>query len=339
MKKVLITGGGGFIGYHLANYLVGYPLDITIIDNMSRGKEDSEFMELIERDNVRFIKADLTDNRFFESLNEYYDYIYHLAAINGTKYFYEKPQEVLRVNILSLINILSWINNDNCGKFLFTSSSEAYAGTIRSFSKYVDLLPTKEDVPLTIDNVFNERYSYGGSKLIGELLTVNYCRTKNVPFSIVRYHNIYGPRMGFEHVIPEFCKRIYNKENPFRIFGGQETRAFCYVLDGVRATKMVMESNACNREIINIGNSLEEIQIINLAKKLFQISGYTSELDVQNAPEGCVQRRCPSLNKINKLTGYKPEINLNEGLKLTFGWYIYKYEEMEAIKSGQLLKR
>lgn len=338
MKKALVTGGGGFIGYHLAKYLADYQLDITIIDNMSRGKIDDEFKELIERDNVKFIKADLTDSRFFESLNEHYDFVYHLAAINGTRNFYEKPQEVLRVNILSLINILSWINNENCGKFLFTSSSEAYAGTIRSFSKYVDFLPTKEDVPLTIDNVFNERYSYGGSKLIGELLTINYCRSKKVPFSIVRYHNIYGPRMGFEHVIPEFCRRIYNNENPFTIFGGEETRAFCYVIDGVRATKMVMENNDCNGEVVNIGNNLEEIRIIDLAKKLFQESGYTPELEIHNAPEGCVQRRCPSINKINELTGYKPEVNLFEGIRLTFDWYMNKYEEMEGVENEQFFK-
>ena len=330
MKKILVTGGAGFIGYHLADYLSTFPYEITIIDNLSRGKMDEEFQALISKGNVIYINADLTLKDYYGLLDDRYDYIYHLAAINGTKYFYEKPQEVLRVNILSLMNLLEWIDKDKCGKFVFTSSSEAYAGTIQSFSDCRSFIPTEEDIPLAIDDVFNPRYSYGGSKLIGELLTINYCRTKAVPFSIVRYHNIYGPRMGFEHVIPEFCKRIYDKETPFDIFGEDETRAFCYVQDGVRATKLTMETPECNGGIFHIGNSLEEIRIEDMAKKLFKIAGCQVPLRINPAPQGCVSRRCPNTSKLNMLTGYMPEINLEKGLRLTYDWYMEAFSEKRS---------
>jgi len=323
MKKILITGAAGFIGFHLAEYLSETPAEITVIDNLSRGREDSAFECLIQRKNVRYINADLTAADYYAQLDNYYDEIYHLAAVNGTKYFYEKPQEVLRVNILSLLFLLEWVRSDNCGKFLFTSSSEAYAGTISAFPEAEKtLVPTKEDIPLCIDDVFNERYSYGGSKLAGELLTINYMRSRKVPFSIVRYHNVYGPRMGFEHVIPEFCQRIYSEKNPFDIFGGEDTRAFCYISDAVAATKLVMESQLCNGQIIHIGNSGEEVRIAVLAGKMIRIANFDTKLNLQPSRPGSVSRRCPDTRKLNSLTGFVPGVSLDEGLKLTLAWYL-----------------
>lgn len=325
MKRVLVTGGAGFIGYYLAKHLADQNLNVTIVDNFTRGKKDEAFETLISRKHVEFINCDMTNKSEFETLNGKYDEIYHLAAINGTKNFYEIPQEVLRVNISALMNLLEWIDTENCGKFLFSSSSEAYAGTIRAYGRAGEFLPTEESIPLTIDDVFNPRYSYGGSKLIGEILTINFCRQKKVPFSIIRYHNIYAGRMGFDHVIPEFCKRIHEKENPFRIFGGEETRAFCYVDDATKATQMVMESEACNGEIVHIGNSNEEIKIIDMAKMLFEINEYTPKIDIKSAPQGCVQRRCPSTDKLKKLTGFEPKVPLAEGLKKINDWYMKAY--------------
>ena len=322
MKNILVTGAAGFIGFHLAESLSKTSSKVTIIDNLSRGKSDSAFLDLTNRKNVRYIQADLTETDYYAQLDEYYDEIYHLAAINGTKYFYEKPQEVLRVNILSLLHLLEWIKDDRCGKFLFTSSSEAYAGTIRAFPDADKLLPTKEDIPLCIDDVFNERYSYGGSKLTGELLTINYMRNKKSPYTIVRYHNVYGPRMGFEHVVPEFCQRIYNKQNPFDIFGGNDTRAFCYVTDAIDATIMVMENSGCDGHIIHIGNSNEEVKITDLAQRIIRIGNIETKLNIQPSRVGSVSRRCPDTQKLNTLTGYIPKVSLDKGLKCTLDWYL-----------------
>ena len=322
MKRILITGGAGFIGFHLAKHIAENKSNkVTIIDNFTRNKKDKDFAELIIQDNVKFINTDMTSKEFYSLLEDYYDQIYHLAAINGTKYFYEKPYEVLRVNILSLMNLIEWIKPSNCGKFIFTSSSETYAGTINKFASFQEFVPTKEEIPLTVDDVFNARFSYGGSKITGELLVINYFRKNNVPFSIIRYHNIYGPRMGYEHVIPEFLIRTYKKENPFTIFGGEETRAFCYVSDAIKATEMVMKNDGCNGEILHVGNSNEEIKIIDLAKKFLEYSSLNFSIKIKPAPEGCVMRRCPNIEKLKKLTGYLPEISLDEGIELSDQWY------------------
>ena len=127
--------------------------------------------------------------------------------------------------------------------------------------------------------------------------------------------------MGYEHVIPEFSMRLINKEDPFTIYGGDETRAFCYAEDAVKATQLVMESGRTNNEIIHIGNDTEEITIKDLAKKMFEISGFRPSVDIKPAPEGCVQRRCPDITKLKSLTGFNPGISLNEGLRKTMEWY------------------
>src|SRR3989338_6468791 len=288
LVKVLITGGAGFIGFHLAGFLIQQGHKVDICDNMFRGRMDADFKKLIENKNVNYDNCDLTNASDLEKLDKDYDYVYHLAAINGTKFFYEIPHKVLRVNILTAINILDWFVETKCRKILFPSSSEAYAGTM---AIYKIPIPTPEDVALSIEDVNNERRSYAGSKIAGELLFINYAKKHKFDMSIVRYHNIYGPRMGNEHVIPEFILRILKKENPFRMFGGKETRAFCYVDDAIKATQLVMESKKTSMNIINIGNDKEEISMIRLAKKLFAVSGYNASIDTREPPKGTALKR------------------------------------------------
>ena len=179
MRRIIVTGGSGFIGRHLAEHLASQNnVEVTIIDNHARGAADEMFEELIARDNVIFLKEDLTQKNFYGKLSGRYDEIYHLAAINGTKNFYNRPYEVLRVGILSLMNLLEWCNSENCGAFLFSSSSEAYAGAVNNFlNERPEFIPSAENIPLVVDDVMNPRWSYGGSKIAGELLTINYCRT------------------------------------------------------------------------------------------------------------------------------------------------------------------
>lgn len=330
MRRIIVTGGGGFIGYHLAEYLSRQnETQVTVIDNHSRGASDDMFAELAARENVIALNEDMTKKDFYAKLSGRYDEIYHLAAINGTKNFYEHPYEVLRVNLLSLINILEWCNAENCGAFLFSSSSEAYAGTVNRFYN-ADFIPSAEDIPLTVDNVMNPRWSYGGSKLAGELLTINYCRTRGVPFKIIRYHNVYGVRMGFEHVLPEFFKRIHDKVNPFPIFGGQETRAFCAVEDAVLATESVMLSEKCNGEIVHIGNSTQEIKILDLLALVFEVANFHPAVEVKPAPSGSVARRCPDTRKLFDLTGFKASTTLEQALPKMYSWYEKKYCELDA---------
>lgn len=328
--RIIVTGGSGFIGYHLAEYLSSNPdNEVTVIDNHERGGPDGMFKALISKPNVVFLNMDMTEKAFYQKLTGRYDCIYHLAAINGTKNFYERPYDVMRVNILSLMNMLEWCTPENCGGFMFTSSSEAYAGTIsENPDRYI---PTSESIPLSVSDVMNPRWSYGGSKITGELLTVNYCRIHNVSFRIIRYHNIYGVRMGYDHVLPEFFRRIHERVDPFPVYGGEETRAFCAVADAVRATEAVMLSSKCDGEIVHIGNSGQEVKIIDLLKMCLKIAGYAPEIKILPAPEGCVARRCPDTEKLYRLTGFKAGVGLEEALPEMYRWYDYAYKERESL--------
>lgn len=315
MTDVLVTGGAGFIGYHLSKSLAADGHAVTICDNLSRGRMDDELESLLADPNVEFIRCDLTVSGALEELGRY-DHAYHLAAVQGTKNFYDKPKEVIRTNLLSTINVLDWFVESGSGKLLFSSSSETYAGTINTAG---EPLPTPEDVLLSVDDVFNPRWSYGGSKLAGELLLSAYGHTHAMDYLIVRYHNIYGPRMGTDHVISEFVLRALDGAEPFPVYGGDPTRAFCHVDDAVRASRMLMES-AVEEEIFHVGNDEEEIAIRDLAEEVLDAVGHDVELDVQSAPEGSVMRRCPDIGKLRN-EGYEPAVPLDEGLQQTVEWY------------------
>ncbi len=321
--EILITGGAGFLGFHLAKLLASEKKNhIVLVDNFFRGKKDSDLKKLLKnRRNVELKKIDLTNARELKKLDKGYDYVYHLAAINGTQNFYEIPHIVLRNNVLSAINLLDWfiVHKTKKSKIFLASSSETYAGSFKVIKDFP--IPTPENVPLTIEDVTNPRWSYGGSKMIKELLFLNYAKIYGIRMSIVRYHNVYGPRMGYGHVVPEFFERLYRKEDPFSIFGGKETRAFCYVEDMVWASQEVMEIDKTDGEIVNIGNDQEEITIKELAQRVFNVTGFHPYFNIKPAPQGSVARRCPDLTKIKKLTSYRPRISLDEGLKKTWEWY------------------
>tara|TARA_R110002110_G_scaffold148764_1_gene339912 strand:+ start:1382 stop:2290 length:909 start_codon:yes stop_codon:yes gene_type:complete len=301
--KVLVTGGTGFIGLNLSIYLAKNGAQVTICDNNFRGKLDEDAKHAVDECGLKFLKCDLTNKDDFQNLDKDYDEIYHLAAVNGTENFYKMPEKVLRVNTLAVINLLDWVvDNDIKSKILFSSSSETYATTRNK------KIPTPETVDLTIDDVHNPRFSYAGSKIIGELFFLNYAKKYDLDTKIVRYHNIYGPRMGYEHVMPQFSVRILKKESPFKIYGGENTRAFCYIDDAVEATISVMRCDEAKNQIVNIGNEKEEVKILDLAKKMLNFSDYDVKIEIEDAPSGSVSRRCPDISKLRELIGYYPKV-------------------------------
>ena len=131
--------------------------------------------------------------------------------------------------------------------------------------------------------------------------------------------------MGFDHVIPQFIERIINKENPFNIYGATATRAFCFIDDAINALELIMNNEKSMGDVFNIGNDKEEIQIVDLSKKLFNVANYQVDTKIQNAPKGSVDRRCPDISKIKKL-GFEPSVSLDEGLIKTLKWYKNYYK-------------
>ncbi len=327
-NNILITGGAGAIGCRLASHLLasyGKDLRLVLADNLSRGKTDSDFKMVLADKRVKFLNLDLTDLASYKKLGKNYDHVYHLAAVNGTKLFYLMPHETLRINTLALIYMLEWFKKENPqGKFCFTSSNEAYASALSAFGQLP--IPTPEKVPLVIDDPYNARWSYASTKLVGELFVIHYAKMHNFRALIVRPHNFYGPRAGYGgHVIPDFCERIAAHTDPFPIYGADDTRTFCYITDAMRAMQMLMDSPKTDGqpiETVHIGD-FEEITMRELAEKLFKVVGWKpKELDIKNSPAGSVKRRLADVSNLQSLTGWKPEVSLEEGLKRTYDWYL-----------------
>lgn len=322
-KKALITGAAGSVGCYLAQNLLAQGYELMLVDNLQRGTVDATFAQVLEDERVTWKTLDLTDQRAYAELGNGYDHVYHLAAVNGTKLFYEIPHEVLRINTLSLIYMLEWFKDHNKeGKFCFTSSNEAYASALDAFGQLP--IPTPEDVPLVIDDPYNARWSYAGSKLIGELFVIHYAQQYGLRAVVVRPHNFYGPRSGYDHVIPEMIRRILDREDPFVIYGADQTRTFCHLADATEAMRLLMESTKTDSlpiETVHIGAS-DEITMQALAERLFAIGEWTpGSVDSKPAPEGSVKRRLADISKIRELIGWEPKISLEEGLRETFRWY------------------
>lgn len=322
MSKILITGGAGFVGYHLGKRLAEQGNEIVIADNFFRSEKDADLVALISMPNVKMIELDLTDSKSWDSIGEGYDYVYHLVGINGTKLFYDIPHEVMRIGISTTMNVIEWFrlkNKKPNAKILYTSSNEAYAGALEAFDKLP--IPTPENVPLVIADTYNPRWSYAAQKLIGELLFIHGSKTYDFRMVIVRPHNFYGPREGWLHVIPEIAERIKEQVEPFPIFGSDDTRSFCYISDAVEALQICMESEKTDGETYHIGTHVET-NIKDLIETMFKIlNWHPSSLDIKSSPKGSVKRRLPDVSKIKRDTGWEAKIDLEEGLRRTLSWY------------------
>jgi nucleoside-diphosphate-sugar epimerase len=341
-KQILITGGAGFVGYHLARKLSEDPENrVVLIDNFQRGEDDAALGELGRRPNVEIEQYDLTDQRnngaYLMNAHEY-DEVYHLAAVNGTAAFYERPADVLRTNLLALLAVLDYCRpiGGRRPRLLFTSSNEAYAGMIGLATDlgFSAPIPTSEGTPLVVADPYNPRWSYGGSKIVGEQLVIAYARQHGLPAVIVRPHNFYGPRAGSGHVIPQTIDKIRRRVDPFPIPGSDQTRSFCYIDDAVDAMirAMALASTAC--PTFHIGDSFE-LSMYTLVRRLFEVVGEVeaqrgvadagwrpSSIEHTAAPVGSVRRRCPDVSRIRLATGWQATTLLDVGLRRTAEWYL-----------------
>lgn len=309
-KKVFVTGAGGAIGFWLTKELLSQGNHVTIVDRFIHKNEDEEFNNLIKMDGLKFHKLDLCDYDSIKKIECDFDYIYHLAAYNGTQNFYNNPFDVLVNSTIPTINVLKWASEaQKKPKFIYSSSSEAYAGAITHYSAKV---PTSEDIHLVIDDPKNVRWSYGGSKLHGELACFAAFSQYKIPCTVLRYHNVYGKRMGLNHVIPDFITRAL--DGVYELYGSEDTRSFINVKDAVNATIAVAESDSSNGEIINIGSD-EEIKIIDLAEMILKIMGVNSEIKIFNSPKGSVSRRCPDITKLKLIHPEVMKTSLHKGLE------------------------
>ena len=328
MKKVLILGGGGFIGRNIVNFLVKKgDCYVTAADI----KEGSNWKTLKQNSkNFSTILADFTDIKSYDLLDSPFDEIYLLAAIVGVNRTLKNPEEVIRTNTLLTMNTLEWISKNPVKKILFASSSENYAGTTDIFNFEI---PTSENVPLCISDIKHPRWTYAITKMHGESAFLHSSHSKEFECTIIRYQNIIGPDMGFGHAIPHIVERFYNKEkSPFQIYGHDQTRAFCYIDDAVDGTVKAMELDT-NGEIFHIGND-QEITIETLTKHIGNLMDYNDQYEPAITYPGSVARRCPNIEKSRKKLGYTPKIGWEEAVRLTVEWYKKYYSEGNSPKIG-----
>ncbi|MCA2214074.1 NAD-dependent epimerase/dehydratase family protein [Jidongwangia harbinensis] len=313
--RVLVLGGAGFIGLHLCRRLVADGHAVTVVDDFSRGADDRDVAALRAAPGVRIVSADLTDPAAWSALSPGHDQVYLLAAVVGVRNVEADPARVIRVNTLTALHLLDWLPPGR--RVFFSSTSEVYAGGV---SAGVVPVPTDERVPMLVRDVAEPRFAYGISKLLGEAALLHGVAAAGGTAVVGRFHNVYGPRMGADHVIPEMSLRALAGEDPFRVWGADQSRAFCYVDDAVEAMLRLM-ANPAAQGVVNIGDDTAETNIGDLAKLVLRVAGAHADLVTRPAPAGSVTRRCPDLTRLRELTGFEPAVPLEDGLARTFAWY------------------
>ena len=313
-NRIVIFGAAGFIGFHLASALAkNEHSELVLVDNFVRSEFDTDFKTLISRANCKFIEADARDAQFLEELIKPGDVVYNLVAFNGTDNFYEVPSDVISHSALTGINIARVCATKKVKKYYYFGSSESYAGGIEN--SWVPL-PTPEKVPFVISDPSNPRWSYAISKQIGEMACYANGSQYGLDFLIFRIHNIYGPRMGFDHVVPDLIRKFAQGNGT--VLGPDQTRSFLYIDDAIELIlelSIKSEAGDITETLINIGSDAE-VRIQEVAEILKNLINPNLELVSQEAPAGSVARRKPDLTLLRAHLSFNP-LSITEGLART----------------------
>lgn len=311
-KTFVVTGGTGFIGSSISKLLMNKNYNVKIFDNNSRGSL-KKFKNFDKK--IKFIKGDIRNKNSVDKAFKNADAVVHLAYVNGTKYFYKHPVKILDIAVKGILNVLESCIKNNIKELYLASSSEVY----QTPSK----IPTDETEVLKIPDIYNPRYSYGGGKILTELMGINYGKKYFKKLVIFRPHNVYGPDMGNEHVIPEFLNRFKSlKKKQFKIQGtGKEIRSFIYIDDFINAFDLILKK-AKHLEIYNIGTS-ERLAINKLAKIIANLLKKDIKIKKSQLREGGTKKRLPDIKKLKKI-GFKQKFKIQEGLKKTIKFYYQK---------------
>jgi UDP-glucose 4-epimerase len=310
--RIVVTGGGGFIGAYLVKRLVSDGWDVAVVDSMVRG-DASRFAEVA--DQVELFTCDVRDQAALEKAFAGARVVMHLAAVNGTENFYTQPELVLEVGMLGALAVVNAARAAGVPDLVVASTAEVY--------QTPSIIPTPETIPLMLPDSLNPRYSYGGGKIASELIAFNYGQDHFRQVQIFRPHNIFGPNMGWKHVEPQFILRALACQEAgdatFPIQGdGTETRSFCYVDDCVEGI-LTMYANGGHREIYHIGSDVE-LSVRDLADRIGTIVGVDLDIQPGESPAGGTKRRCPDITKMRGL-GWSPQVGLDDGLQRTVDWY------------------
>jgi UDP-glucose 4-epimerase len=317
--KILITGGAGFIGSHLAEYLVERGEQVFVVDDLSTGSIKN-IQHLKASENFDLCVDSVTNQRLMAELVDTADVIYHLAAAVGVRLIVESPTRTMATNIRGTEVVLELAAKKK-KRVLIASTSEVYGKRTQ--------VPFREDDDLILGPPDKGRWSYACSKAIDEFLAVAYWKEKRLPTVVARLFNVVGPRQTGRYgmVVPSLVRQALSG-NDLTVYGdGTQARCFTHVSDVVRALIALTEHREANGEVYNIG-STEEISILELARKIKEVTA--SDSQIVTVPYGKVyeqgfedmMRRVPDLTKISRTIGYSPSMNLDQILLDTIKYHI-----------------
>jgi UDP-glucose 4-epimerase len=320
MMRVLVTGGAGYIGSHLVDLLLTEGHEVTVVDNLSTGKVAN-----IEHclDRIRFVNGTIMDSDLIETEVERAQLVFHLAAAVGVRHIVDAPLEALLVNTRGTENVLS-----ACFKYwrkvVVASTSEVYGKTAK--------VPMQEDDDRVLGPTTVHRWSYSTAKAIDEHLALAY-RAHGLPVTIVRYFNSYGPRLdprGYGSVVANFIRQCQDDEAITVHGDGKQSRCFTFVDDTVRGTYLAGVTPEAEGFIINLGND-HETTILELAETIRDALGSKSDIRPTSYESYYgpgfedTRRRVPDISRAGELLGWKPTVDLDEGLARTLEWWKATY--------------
>jgi UDP-glucose 4-epimerase len=313
--RVLITGGAGFIGSHLADAFLERGDDVTILDVAS----DLKVRHQLENPRFRYVRDSILNREILEGLISWCDVVYHLAAVVGVEHYVGDPYQVLNINVNGTQTVLN-VAFKARKKVIFSSSSEVYGRNLN--------IPFTEDADRVLGSTRIDRWCYSSSKAVGEHFCFAFHKL-GLPVVVLRYFNVYGPRldrMDVGRVMTIFLGQLM-RGLPLTVIGnGEQTRCFTYVEDAIRATVAAGLKEQAVGHIINVGSD-EEVSIKRLAELMIDLCGISSSVAFtpQEAIYGNsyedIPRRVPDISRMREILGVIPQVSLEEGMRRTVEWF------------------
>jgi len=328
--NVLITGGAGFIGSHLAERLLARGESVCVVDDLSAESADN-IQHFRGASNFHFVRSAVTDREVMTALIDAADIVYHLAATVGVQLVVESPARAIETNIHGTEVVLDLAARKK-KRVLITSTSEVYGRRHQ--------VPFREDEDLIIGPPDSGRWSYACSKLLDEFLAIAYWKEKGVPTVVTRLFNVVGPRQAARHgmVIPNLVTQALSG-NAMTVYGdGSQRRCFTHVSDAVTALIALAEHPEAVGQVYNVGSN-NEISILRLAERIKELCGSRSEITLipheSASKRGAedMMRRIPDLTKINALTGYVPSKSIDALLRDTIKYQALRLGNAAAHRS------
>jgi dTDP-alpha-D-glucuronic acid decarboxylase len=317
MANVVVTGGYGFIGSHLVSALLDRGDFVTVFDFAKNTRDTS--IDFDRHANFRFVQGDVTDlTALEEALGPGVDTVFHLAAVVGVKNYLDDPLRVLDVNVTGTRNVLE-LSHRHGIHVVFSSTSEVFGKNPNP--------PFAEDDDRVLGSTRTARWSYSTSKAMAEHLVFAMHTAHELPVTVVRYFNVYGPRQSPIFVVSQTVHRILNGRRPLLYDSGSQTRCFTYVDDAIAGTLLAADSAAAVGEAFNIGSMTETTvgEVVDLAIKIANVDSVSGPETVDTAAQyggryEDIPRRMPDSTKAQRELGWRLRVDVEEGIRRTIDW-------------------